>query len=653
VKQPPLRSSAYNARSAIKVESSDFFSGNSYDVSHLPVIVGIGGVNPAGRLSMHHGYRRMVIDALPAAIATETYRSLAGLMNIHKNADDMETRRFINSHTLVRRIEAFDPTSIPWHRNVAFGATGDGALSFKLPRRQLPDRIPDDWQINDTGDKDVTIVVQGKLHALVEDKRISRVTSAGQVPTGFNPDKLYQSRSHPRGLALTVFGASDAVRSLGMDWDRLRQCVQPDQFAVYSGSAMGQLDNDGSGGMLQASLMGKRVTSKQLPLGLCEMPADFINAYVLGSLGATGATIGACATFLYNLRQGVEDIQSGRRRVVMVGNAEAPITPEVIEGYRTMGALAEDEALMALDGRTDAPDNRRAVRPFSDNCGFTLGEGAVYTVLMDDALALELGLVVHGSIANVFVNSDGFKKSIPGPGVGNYVTVAKAMSLARRLIGEQGLRRRSYFHAHGTSTPQNRVTESHIMSAMAGIFGVENWLVAAVKTYVGHSLAPAGGDQLAAVLGAWEYGWIPGITTIDHIAEDVHQKNLRFSMQHVQFDPATMDAAFINSKGFGGNNATALVLSPTVTRQMLERKHGAAAMTAYRRRNESIRAQLADYDARMSRGEVAPIYQFGEGVLEAEDLTITDTQIKVPGYANPIELDLGDPYPDMSRGNSS
>jgi len=619
-------------------------------VSNLPVIVGFGGVNPAGRLSLHHGYRRMVIDALPAAVATETYRSLAGLMNIHKNADDSETRRYINSHTLVRRIESFDPTSIPWQRNVALASTGDGPLTFKLPRRQLPDRIPEDWQISDTGDKDVTIIVQGKLHALVEDMRISRVTSAGQVPTGFNPDKLYQSRSHPRGLALTVFGASDAVRSLGVEWDRLRQRVQPDQFAVYSGSAMGQLDTDGSGGMLQASLMGKRVTSKQLPLGLCEMPADFINAYVLGSLGATGATIGACATFLYNLRQGVEDIQSGRRRVVMVGNAEAPITPEVIEGYRTMGALAEDEALMALDGRTDAPDNRRAVRPFSDNCGFTLAEGAVYTVLMDDALALELGLMVHGSVANVFVNSDGFKKSIPGPGVGNYVTVAKSMSLARRLIGEEGLRRRSYFQAHGTSTPQNRVTESHIISELAGVFGVENWLVAAVKAYVGHSLAPAGGDQLAAVLGAWEYGWIPGITTIDHIAEDVHRNHLRFSMQHVEIDPAAMDAAFINSKGFGGNNATALVLSPTVTQQMLERKHGAAAMTAYRRRNELIRAQLADYDARMSRGEVAPIYQFGEGVLEANDLTITDTQIQVPGYGHPIELDLGDPYPDMSGG---
>jgi acetoacetyl-[acyl-carrier protein] synthase len=377
------------------------------------------------------------------------------------------------------------------------------------------------------------------------------------------------------------------------------------------------------------------------------MPADFINAYVLGSLGATGATIGACATFLYNLRQGVEDIQSGRRRVVMVGNSEAPITPEIIEGYRTMGALAEDEALMQLDGRTDAADNRRACRPFSDNCGFTLSEAAVYTVLMDDALALELGLTIHGSVANVYVNSDGYKKSIPGPGVGNYVTVAKAMSLARRLIGDEGLRRRTYFQAHGTSTPQNRVTESHIMSALAGVFGIEDWLVGAVKAYVGHSLAPAGGDQLAAIVGAWQHGWIPGITTIDHIADDVHREHLRFSMKHVEFDPTAMDGAFINSKGFGGNNATALLLSPTVTRRMLEQKHGAAALTAHDRRHESVQRQIEDYDVRMSRGEVAPIYQFGEGVLEATDLTITDTRIRVPGYAHSIELDVDDPYPEM------
>lgn len=40
---------------------------------------------------------------------------------------------------------------------------------------------------------------------------------------------------------------------------------------------------------------------------------------------------------LYNLEQAAADICSGRRRLVIVGNSEAPITPEVMEGYSTMG----------------------------------------------------------------------------------------------------------------------------------------------------------------------------------------------------------------------------------------------------------------------------------------------------------------------------
>ena len=36
-------------------------------MSRLPVIVGFGGYNAAGRSSSHHGFRRMVIESLPAA----------------------------------------------------------------------------------------------------------------------------------------------------------------------------------------------------------------------------------------------------------------------------------------------------------------------------------------------------------------------------------------------------------------------------------------------------------------------------------------------------------------------------------------------------------------------------------------------------------
>ena len=493
----------------------------------------------------------------------------------------------------------------------------------------------------------VAIWAGEEASVLFPEHTTSRVTSAGQVPTGFEPGRLYPSRSHPRGMELAVFGASDAVHSMGLDWNELRARVRPDAFAVYAGSAMGQLDDNSNAGLMQAPLKGRRVTSKQVAFGLPEMAADFVSAYTIGNVGAIGGVIGACATFLYNLNLAVEGIRAGRLRVALVGGAEAPIVPEIIEGYRVMGALAEDEALMALDG-SDTVDNRRACRPFGDNCGFTVAEAAVYAVVCDDALALELGANIHCGAPAIYVNADGFKKSISSPGVGNYLTMAKALSMARAILGEDSLRRRTFVHAHGTGTPQNRVTESRILDELAGVFGIEDWPVAAVKSVLGHSMAPASGDQLACALGTWAYGRVPGITTIDAIADDVSHDHLRLETDHFELPGDDIDAIFVNSKGFGGNNATGLFLSHAVTRRMLEKKHGARAMAAHAERNAAVRERALEYDAAMTRGETDVLYGFGEGVIDGDDLGLSETELRVPGYAQPIPLHAENPFPDMT-----
>lgn len=609
----------------------------------LPVIAGFGGVNAAGRVSFHHAYRRLVIDAIGEAERNRTYSSLAALMRLQDDPGAAATRAYIDAHTLIRKIELFDVDQVLCHKSARVRGEA-GALSFVLSKKHLPEQIPPGWQVHDAGDGNCRVDVAEGTDVLFPDRRRSRVSCAGQVPTGFDPAALYQSRNHPRALQLTVFGASDALRSTGIDIEHLKQCVAPDEFAVYSGSAMGQLDADGYGGMFQNTLLGKRTTSKNLPLGLNEMPGDFVNAYVLGSVGGTAGVIGACATFLYAVRSGVEDIQSGRKRIAVVGNSEAPVVPEVVEGYRTMGALAEDEALLALDGASGEPDHRRACRPFSDNCGFTLSEGSIFAVLMDDELALELGARILGSVPDVFVNADGYKKSIPGPGIGNYVTMAKAMALTRAILGDAGLERGTHVQAHGTGTPQNRVTESHILNELARVNGIESLNVGAVKAYVGHSLAPAGGDQLAAALGTFSHGWLPGITSITHIADDVHASHLNLPMAHLELDDDQRDAVLINSKGFGGNNATGVVLSAARTRAMLEKRWGQSAMRAHAQRNEQVEQQASDYDAAMDRGEVAPIYRFGEGVLEGDDLGIDRNELRIPGFALPVRLDLENPF---------
>jgi len=616
-------------------------------LSRLPVIVGFGGINPAGRSSGHHGYRRLVIDQLGTEMADNTWRSLAGLMQLTGPLDEAQ-RHFIRQHTLVRKLEnnLFDPTDILVHKSARLMSGANESMTFTLKRNQLPDAIPPGWQVTTLDSQQVLVTATQPLEVLFPDSRASRVNSGGQLPTGFDPEALYQSRSHPRGLQLTVYAASDAINSLGFDWDLVRQKVPADQISVYASSAMGQLDYNGAGGMLQAPLLGKRVSSKNCALSLAEMTADFVNAYILGSVGSTGANIGACATFLYNLRQGIQDIRSGKFRAVIIGASEAPLTPEVIEGYRTMGALAEDEALSKLDGGAPVNHNR-ACRPFGENCGFTLAEASQFIVLFDDELALEMGAHIYGSIADVFINADGFKKSIPGPGIGNYLTVGKSLGVVRAILGEQAMRRRTYIQAHGTGTPQNRVTESHIFNEMAKSFGLEKWPVAAIKAYLGHSLATAAGDQIAASLGAWAHGIIPGVATIDRVADDVHHSHLDILLKHKSFDPLEMDATLINSKGFGGNNATAAILSPHVTAKMLAKKHGSKAMKQHSAINESVQARTAEYDAATTAGHNALIYKFGLGVIEGEELSITDQAISIPGHTQAISLNVPNPYEDM------
>ena len=611
----------------------------------LPVIVGFGGVNPAGRVSFHHSYRRTILDALDATSQETTYQSLAVLMGLQKQLRDEPdaTKDYIENHTLIRRIELWDPDHIDVHSRAKLKAKDGSPLVIRMSQKQLPTEIPESWQVNPVDNGDVEVAIDDAAQVLLNDTRSSKVTSAGQLPTGYDPASLYASRNHPRGLQLAIIASSDAVNSIGIDWTELQNLVRPDEFAVHAGCAMGQLDTHGAGGLLQAPFLGRRPTSKQAALCLAEMAADFTNAYVTGSLGSTGGAIGACATFLYNAKQGIDEIRYRGKKIAVVGSTEAPVTPELVEAFRTMGALAEDEALMALDGSNE-PDNRRACRPFSSNAGFTISEAGVFVVLMDEETALECGAEIYGSIADIYVNADGYKKSIPGPGIGNYITVGKALGLARSIVGDDVVSRRSFIHAHGTGTPQNRVTESHILSEMAKAFKIEKWPVAAIKAYLGHTLAPASGDQITSALGTWKEGWIPGIATIDHLADDVYSDNLRLEPTHLEVGPGGMDVALVNSKGFGGNNATGVILSPSKTKELIKARHGNGAFTKYQTKREQVIENARLYDEKALEDIPDPIYRFGDGVIEGEELGISSDSIDVPGYTRDVDLDVENPY---------
>lgn len=587
---------------------------DSLDNSQKPVIItGYGGISAAGRSSGGHGFRRIIFDALNAQKQQSTLRSLAQVMSLQDfDITSKQNSDYLLDHSLIRQWD-----NIHWNAN-------------KVPfHSSFIDEQSQTWW---------------KL-----DYKKSAVQCAAQTPKGFDPALLYPSHHHPRGLQMAVYGASDAIQSMGMEWEDIQSKLEPDQIGVYAGAAMGQLSQEGHGGMMQAASLGKRTSSKQCALGLAQMPADFVNAYVLGNVGATGTMVGACATFLYNLKLACDDIRSGKRRLVIVGTSEAPLEPEIVEGYNAMTALITEKKLRQLDGLDKTseknPDKetdfKQASRPFGDNAGFTLAESSQFFVLCDEALTLELGLTIYGSIGDVFVHADGYKKSISSPGIGNYITMAKAMAAAEKDLGKEALCQGSYVHAHGSSTPQNRTTESEIFSTLATAFDIKDWPITAIKAHLGHSLASASADQLFTSLGAWDEGILPGITTTAKVADDVEQKNLRFLLQHERFDPEAMPLSFLNAKGFGGNNATAYIISPHQTKQRLKErlvKNADSAWQNYEYKNTAVIQQMGHYDLAMLKGEIKPRYHFGKDVLDPSDLVITNSEIHIAGHAKAIKL---------------
>ena len=572
----------------------------------LALITGFGGINSAGRSSSHISYKNLIFDTLNSKDQLEVLQDLAVMQGIIEpigrswettSGDSIdlksyliENQKSIRSGTMVRKI---------------------------------------DHEIYDT-DGIITNDIQA--------------SAAGQLPSGFDPSSLYAARQHPKALQMTVFGMGDALGQLGIDWDVIQSKIGPDEVAVFSGAAIGQMDRFGFSGLMQSRLKGSRASSKNLALGLVEMSADFINAYILGSVGRTGHCVGACATFLYNLQLGKEAIESGSARFVVVGGSEAPITPEIVDGFYAMSALSDDKRMLELqalqnESIENGPNQIRACRPFGNNIGMVLGESAQFTILMDDALALELGANIYGSVPSVFSHADGYKSSISGPGIGNYITMAKCASSASKILGSTSLKSRTFVHAHGTGTPANRTTESHILNEVAKTHGMKSWPVSAIKSYLGHSMAPASGDQLITSLGTWEKGVIPGIHSTDQIADDVHSSNLNILLEHKIQDPNHFEAAFLNAKGFGGNNASALILSPDKTKMILEEKFSHSKMKSYHAKLEDTKKETEKHNRSCLKGRYKVIYKFNENVLQGEsDVEMKKNSIRLKGFTQPIKL---------------
>ena len=543
------------------------------DFKRFPVICSVGGINSAGRSSFDFSYKRLVMDKLDSPSKKTLLKDLNSLTN-----SEISSEKDILEKTLVRKVNSdlFDPELLM--------------------------------------------------------KDVMNVNAAGQLPEGINLSEMYNSRQHPKGIQMTIFGVTDCLKNLGKDWDtELKPLLDPKKIGVFSGPAIGQLDYEGMGGLLKSRKIGKRASSKHLSMSLIGMSADFINAYVLGSLGKTGTVAGACATFLYNLDLALKGINNNELDFSIVGSAEAPVNPEITDGFLATTGIADDKKILEMqnrnnDDRPEEVDHKNACRPFGDNAGMILGEAAQFVAVTTLEFALDNGLKILGGFTDVAINADGFKKSISSPGIGNYITMAQSLSNTLKIgcsIQE------SIVIAHGTGTFQNRSTESDVLNRVAEGFELKNWKVTALKGMLGHTMGPAAGDELMTAIGIWNYGFIPGINTTKKLADDVLSDNLDFCLNTREVDLEKVDAIYLNAKGFGGNNGSCGVVSPSFIKSKINQKD----LKNYESKLQETEDKRTAYFEDSNNGNYELIYRFKEEILDPEgDMKITKEKISISNY---------------------
>ena len=544
------------------------------NLKRLPVICSMGGLNSGGRTSGNISYKRLVYENLSNEEKKEVLKDLISL------SEEKKTEKEILSGTLIRQIDDFlDPKG--------------------LMTKQIG------------------------------------VNAGAKLPDFYEIDNLYNSKQHPRGIKMTVFGVNDALYNLGINWrEDIQPLLDPNRVAVFAGPAIGQLDEKGLGGLMQSRLQEKRASSKHLSMSLIEMSADFINAYILGSVGKSGQVAGACATFFYNLNAATTLIKSNEVDFAVIGSAEAPINPEVTDGFFATTGIADDKKILAMQERHGEPfdkvDFSKACRPFGDNCGLVLGESSQFAIVTSLEFAIEIGAEILCAVPNVFINSDGIKKSISSPGIGNYLTMGQAF---KRYLKDHEKPKLSCVIAHGTGTFQNRSTESDVLSKCATSLEMKNLKVTGLKGYLGHTMGPAGGDQLACSLGIFDRGIIPGLNSTPKLADDVITNNLNFCMENEEIDTSDLDAFFLNAKGFGGNNATTSIYKSNFVTKMLPKLFSKSKLTSYEAALEKTRENKLVYNSNCLEGNFNLIYRANEEILNPEtDLEMTSEAIKLKDY---------------------
>ncbi len=277
-----------------------------------------------------------------------------------------------------------------------------------------------------------------------------------------------------------------------------------------------------------------RVSPQFIPMAISNMAAGHI-AIRFGLHGSCTAVVTACASAANAIGEAFRHIRDGYGDLMVVGGAEAAITPLSIGGFTSLQALST------------ASDPNRASIPFDkERSGFVMGEGAGALILEEYEHAKARGAHIYGEIAGYGANCDAHHITAPVED-GTYAAACMEMALKDAGLDIKAV---DYINAHGTSTHLNDKCET---AAVKKVFGehAQKLKMSSTKSMTGHLLGASAAVEAIYTILALKDGFVPA--TINYQVPD---EECDLNIVPNEGISCELQAAISNSFGFGGHNAT-------------------------------------------------------------------------------------------------
>jgi 3-oxoacyl-[acyl-carrier-protein] synthase II len=371
---------------------------------------------------------------------------------------------------------------------------------------------------------------------------------AGLVPKGdgeglFRATDFMEAKELRRNDEFIVYGMGAAAEAIADSGISLETEEERERAGVMIGSGIGGLNAIAETTLILEKGGPRRVSPFFIPSALINLASGQVSIRY-GLKGPNHAAVTACSTGAHAIGDASRLIQLGDADVMVAGGCEAAIGRLGMAGFAAARALSTNF--------NDTPE--KASRPWDrDRDGFVMAEGAGAVVLEEYEHAKGRGAKIYAEVKGYGLSGDAHHVTAPAPeGEGGYRSMKAA--LARAGMTPDDI---DYVNAHGTSTPLGDELE---LGAVKRLFGnsIAKLSMSSTKSAIGHLLGAAGAVEAIFSILAIRDQIVPPTLNLDNPSDGCGDVDL---VPH-KAKERPVRAALSNSFGFGGTNASLILVQP-------------------------------------------------------------------------------------------